>query len=133
MGQIIGDPHEQFKLSKIEKINELISSDLLKSVQADWSVRNFGPIFVPRKNSIIFLTPRLAILFKRIIEWETHKKMVINLKTGNIYLGGKLIKYYRFISNYYFLVGDNVLSSYDSRYWGFVPEDYIIGVVSWIS
>ena len=88
------------------------------------------PIYVPRKNDIIKINCKNILLYKLIIEYETNKKINIDIKNKKFLLGETLITLYRFKHNYYFMVGDNYKESYDSRYWGFVPEEYIIGVVS---
>ena len=67
-------------------------------------------------------------MYGRLIEWEQKKPLVVH---GNsIALGDSLITHYRFKENYYFIGGDNLESSNDSRYWGGVPEPYIVGVAT---
>jgi len=69
-------------------------------------------------------------LYKIPIEYETgHRLKFVN---DSLYLGTKFIDHYTFQKNYYFVAGDNVMNSSDSRHFGFVPEEFIIGVVDWI-
>ena len=95
-----------------------------------WSELNFGPLYVPRKGDSIKLDQSNYSLYKLIIEHETGK--IFSEDTEYLYLGGNRISEYIFKGNYYFVAGDNVSNSIDSRQFGFVPEAYIIGVVKWI-
>ena len=65
------------------------------------------------------------ILYKRLIEWE--QKKIVQLVNGKVLLGNTAINSYQFIKNYYFVSGDNIMHSRDSRYWGMLPEEYIVG------
>ena len=67
-------------------------------------------------------------LYKHLIEWEQKEKLA--LKGDSVLLGDSLIRTYRFKENNYFMAGDRVTSSRDSRYWGFLPEPYIVGVAT---
>ena len=96
-----------------------------------WSIKNFGPIYVPRKGDVIKLNAENALFYSKILEFETGKKIRVN-SAGKVYLGDEPVSYHIFTNNYYFMAGDNVINSGDSRYWGFVPEDYIVGVVGFI-
>ena len=113
-----------------EKEEELISlSDSLllrnKSFKAGhfaveqerWTIKNFGPIIVPAKGMTIFVDSLGKQYYSRYIEYETGKS--INEIESN---------FYTFQQDYYFFAGDNVVNSRDSRYDGFVPEQYIIGI-----
>jgi len=82
-----------------------------------WTIINFGPYYIPRKGDTIELTKDNTILYKTLIEYETGKETII-------------LKSYTFKYNYLFVAGDNIFSSKDSRYFGVIPEDYIIGVVT---
>lgn len=98
-----------------------------------WTVRNFGPFYVPAKNDSIAIDEINIVLYKKLIEYETGEK--VKVKEGKIYLNNKALSGYRFSMNYYFMTGDNVADSGDSRYWGVLPEDHIIGkaVLVWKS
>ena len=67
-------------------------------------------------------------LYKHLIEWEQKEKLA--LKDDSVLLGDSLIHTYCFKENYYFMAGDRVSSSRDSRYWGLLPEPYIVGVAT---
>lgn len=96
-----------------------------------WNIRNFGPVYVPRKGDVITLDKEAVLFYSKILEFETEKKITIN-STGEVFADGQPMDYHIFTHNYYFTVGDNVMNSGDSRYWGFVPEEYIVGIVGFI-
>ncbi len=99
----------------------------------DWSVDNFGPLIIPEKGKTVRLTPTNLPLYRRIIHvYEAHDLKVIN---GQIFIDGKVASHYTFEMDYYWMMGDNRHHSADSRYWGFVPEDHIVGkpVLVWFS
>lgn len=71
--------------------------------------------------------------FSILIEWETKKTLHFKPAENACYLGEAFASYYRFHQNYYFMGGDQAENSEDSRYWGLVPEAFIVGRVGWIS
>lgn len=95
-----------------------------------WNIQNWGPLYVPRRGDIINVTPREATLYRRILEWETGAKITYDWDSMAVFANGRRIRTYRFRHNYYHISGDNSFDSFDSRYWGFVPEEYIVGIVS---
>ena len=95
-----------------------------------WKIKQFGPMYVPRAGDVIDMTPNDAAIYKRMMEWELGKEITWDRQKNVVYADGKPIKRYTFKYNYYFCAGDNVLDSDDSRYWGLVPEEYIIGIVA---
>lgn len=95
-----------------------------------WKIRQFGPMYIPRAGDVIHLTPRDAVIYRRMLEWESGKKITWDWGRNVVYADGKPIRRHVFRHNYYFCAGDNVLDSDDSRYWGLVPEEYIIGIVA---
>jgi signal peptidase I len=93
-----------------------------------WSRDNYGPIWVPKKDASIQLTPLNYALYERII--RTYEGNTLERKGDQIYVNGHPEKSYTFKMNYYWMIGDNLHGSQDSRYWGFVPEDHLIGKVT---
>lgn len=93
-----------------------------------WNVGQWGPLYVPQAGDSLTLTPHAARYYQRCIEWETGWKLKI--ENGGVYADGRLIKGYRFHHNLYFMAGDNCLDSRDSRYWGLLPEPFIVGCVT---
>ena len=104
---------------------------LVGDARLGWSVKNMGPIYVPRQGDIMRLDDwRKVDIYSTVIEWETNRSLVWDGERQHCLCGGESLAYYRFTHNYYFVCGDHATDSRDSRYWGFVPEEYIVGVVS---
>src|SRR5574344_554963 len=94
-----------------------------------WNIKNFGPMYIPRKDDIIKIFALEAAVYNVMLEWELRKKITWDWQKNEAYADGKRITHHKWEHNYYFMAGDNVMNSLDSRHWGVVPEEYIVGVV----
>ena len=92
-----------------------------------WNASNWGPAVIPAKGQEVKLTLGNLPLYKRII--ETYEENSLEVKDKHIYINQKKCDTYTFKLNYYWVAGDNKPHSFDSRYWGFLPENHIIGVI----
>ncbi|GHT15524.1 signal peptidase I [Bacteroidia bacterium] len=95
-----------------------------------WTIKNFGPLHVPKIGDNLAVDTLNILIYKHLIEYETDQRVEIN--EGKVYLDSVVLNNYTFKMNYYFMAGDFIFDSRDSRYWGLLPEDHIVGKASLI-
>lgn len=91
----------------------------------NWTLRDYGPLLVPAKGMTLPIDTVTFRRYRQIIEFETGQSVA--RRDGRVWLGKRPLTEYTFRENYYFMAGDNAVASMDSRYWGLVPEDFIVG------
>ncbi len=102
---------------------------------SDWNRDNYGPLKIPQKGDVVNINFKTINTYKNIIENYEHNQLKIDHNEHKIYINGKLSDRYTIKKDYYFMMGDNRHNSLDSRYFGFVPFDHIIGspFLIWLS
>lgn len=124
------------KKSIVDSIVRIINKDVEKTIfpgTKDWNVDNLGPIYIPQAGKTVELNKETLPFYKKVISEYEGKDLKVN---GNeIRIDGKVATSYTFEQDYYWMMGDNRHNSLDSRYWGFVPADHIVGkpIFIWMS
>lgn len=95
-----------------------------------WNIQNFGPLYIPKAGDQLPMSRKNYQLYHKLISWE--QKAKVEYKDSTVFLDGKPIKDYCFQKDYYFMAGDKGENSQDSRYWGLLPEEYIVGKAAFI-
>ncbi|MDJ0364480.1 signal peptidase I [Hymenobacter sp. H14-R3] len=109
-------------------------SGAASAVLTHWQLDNYGPLPVPKKGQTIVLTPANAAIYYKIVSQYEHNPG-ITWQGGMMQQNGRPLTRYTIKQDYYFMMGDNRHNSEDSRFWGFVPEDHLVGkaVFVWLS
>lgn len=99
-----------------------------------WSIRDFGALWIPKEGATITINDSTLAIYGETIKRYDHNENV-NIENGKLTIEGKEFATYTFQQDYYFMMGDNRDNSLDSRYWGFVPADHIVGkpLFIWLS
>lgn len=90
-----------------------------------WNIQAFGPLYIPRKGDRIALNREAFRLYRKLIAWE--QSLPVAYRDSSVYIGDRPASFYVFKKNYYFMAGDNGFDSKDSRYWGVLPEEFMVG------
>jgi len=126
----VGNVEAQKRISRLRKgdARGIVMDAYPWDKYLNWTIQDFGPLHVPARGQTVAMDSTAVKLYRKLIEWEQKKPMT---RSGDkVYLGDSLIQEYRFKENYYFMGGDNMENSKDSRYWGLLPEPYIVGVAT---
>ncbi|MBS1601403.1 MAG: S26 family signal peptidase [Bacteroidetes bacterium] len=135
-----GTPNQFYMLLTWAAHEKMLHNGLAKSITPDidadqtvypyaksytWTRDNYGPFWIPEKGKTLKLTPENYPMYERAI--RVYEGNSFEMKDGKFILNGAPATQYTFKMNYYWMMGDNRHGSQDSRYWGFVPEDHVVG------
>lgn len=127
VNEVLGNARAQGQISEMLTKDE--KSIVLRAFPRDkkmgWTVLEFGPLPVPKQGQVVKMNRENGCLYKQLLGWEQKKKVTV--KDDAVMIGDSVINEYQFEKNYYFVAGDKADNSQDSRYWGMLPEDYIVG------
>ncbi|MGL4908921.1 MAG: signal peptidase I, partial [Bacteroidales bacterium] len=101
-----------------------------QQMKLSWTEDNYGPIYIPKRGVTVSLDSQSIHFYRRII--TVYEGNSLEEYDGKFLLNGKEVSTYTFKMNYYWMMGDNRHNSLDSRFWGYVPEDHIVGRASFI-
>ena len=126
----VGNVEAQKRISRLRKgdARGIVMDAYPWDKYLNWTIQDFGPLHVPARGQTVAMDSTAVKLYRKLIELEQKKPMTRSCY--KVSLGDSLIQEYRFTENYYFMGGDNMENSKDSRYWGLLPEPYIVGVAT---
>lgn len=138
--RVFGNKHEQESMVRI--VTDIIRNtpDSVKPPRwttvaprdslIQWTILEMGPLVIPKEGMAVEIDRRNYLLYRKYIEWETGSK--IEWRDKSAWIGGKRLFRYTFKEDYCFAAGDHTIDSQDSRYWGLLPEKFIVGVCPFI-
>ena len=130
MDEPIGNVEAQERIARLDKEDArgIVMDAYPWDKYIDWTIQDFGPLHVPAAGQAVVMDSTAVKLYRNLVEWEQQKKLTFQGK--KVFLGDSVIQEYRFRENYYFVGGDYMENSKDSRDWGLLPEPYIVGVAT---
>jgi len=121
---------QQFISNLPDTLTDKIMRSYPKNKEMGWTIKEFGPFPIPRKGQEVQMNRENWLLYRLAIFWE--QKQRPTFADGHVYLGDSILTTYRFEKNYYFMAGDKLKNSQDSRYWGMLPEEFIVGRTDYV-
>jgi len=130
--QVLGNMDMQTFISNLPDTvtGNIVMRSYPRDKEMGWTIKNFGPFPIPAKGQEVQLNRENWLLYFPAICWEQKQRPIF--KDGQVYLGDEVLTTYRFEKNYYFMAGDKLKDSKDSRYWGLLPEEFIVGRADYI-
>ena len=128
----VGNIQAQRRIAELRKndVRSIVKDAYPWDKYINWTILNFGPLYVPVKGQMVVMDSTTVKLYRNLIEWEQKEKLIC--EGHGVFLDDSLIRNYCFQENYYFVSGDYLEYSEDSRNWGLLPESYIVGVATHI-